>query len=731
LKFFCSRYPKLMLRVQPNTKVVFADGEYDTDDPSTITALKSCQIRDTDGSSVIKWGTPSTTVEQPTMDYASASKQEMTKIAASRGIIYIGMGRLQLIRKLEDWDAVHPSGIPVTRVATKQAATVRDDDAFLFKMGWRIPKSEVQLPDPEKWPTVGIVIPVYDAPKLIERCLTTLATTNYKGTLAIQLVDNASKDPRTLQLLKESSYPVHRFEQSVGFSEAVNAGIRLAADCHYHILYNQDIAVINPEWLNHLIRWMEAHPECGICGPKLLYENGTVQHAGIDMKNGHCCWHRQLRASATSDAVNDYRKVAAVTGAVLCIRTSLFKEIGYLDESYTFGCEDLAFCLRVAAKAGREVWYVPTSEACHTDHGVRNQNAATRLESKRRSESSGKLFRQTWGPYIDLCATGSVAFILPGFNPCSGGDRVVTGIANYFQNCGINTTVYVKDSNLSADPDLPRFFEIKPLSVLKCADIVVATRFDTVPDASKVEAKRRFYLVQQIEDVMARNCGGTPKRALDSYKDARFELVTIGDHLATRLKAMGRESSVLDVGLYRSLYPYVERKPRDPAQTQVLMYGCEGYKGPDQAEIAVEIRKAVPGVIIHSFHRNRETPKWSDRHFQPQTTREVAAIYAQHDVYVYASESDGFAMTPIEAMACGTPVVLSDFPGKDQYAKFGENCLIAPFRSAKGIATCVSTLTTNQEGRRQLILGGLITADCYDWSCVGGQYARLMLGAAR
>ncbi len=83
-------------------------------------------------------------------------------------------------------------------------------------------------------------------------------------------------------------------------------------------------------------------------------------------------------------------------------------------------------------------------------------------------------------------------------------------------------------------------------------------------------------------------------------------------------------------------------------------------------------------------------------------------------------------MTPIEAMACGTPVVLTDFEGKDQYARDGGNCLIVPFRDAAAVAEAVARLTEDDGLRARLIAGGLKTADRYDWSKVAQQYLRAM-----
>lgn len=618
----------------------------------------------------------------------------------------------------------------------------RVSEKRMAELGWKL---TARPPDPLEWPDVVIVVPVYNSPKLLGQCITSLARTEYPGQVRFAFVDNASSDPETLAILRsiqeesaargEDWRPV-RFASPVGFAEAVNAGMRSSPGADYYVLFNQDCRVKYPSWLIHLIRWMESRPECAIAGPKLLYEDGLVQHAGIDMVKGHCCRHRKLRAKPDDPEVNDHRKVAAVTGAAMCIRASVVDEVGHLDESYRFGCEDLEYCLRAAAQVGKEVWYVPTSIVEHQDHGVRKSNPQDSRRIRDWAAESDRRFRSEWGNYIDMVAAGSVAFVLPDFNPAAGGCRVVAGIANHFANCGVKTTVYLMRNAecgmRNADWDLPQLYEMAPLSHSARADIVIATRFDTVEVAKRIPAAKRFYLVQQIETVMAKYCGGTEQEALESYQDKGFDLITIGEHLAEHLRAMGRECRVLDVGFYRDLYPYRDRQaPHSPFR--VLMYACRAdYKGAgDLSLIAAEIRKRLPGVEINSFHRNQEKPEWADKHWQPQSTSEVAWVYADHDVYVYASHSDGFAMTPVEAMACGTPVVLTDFPGKDQYAECGDpgNCEIVDFRDVEGVGETVTRLSGDLGRWLTLSENGAATADRYDWSKVGRQYANAILGA--
>jgi GT2 family glycosyltransferase/glycosyltransferase involved in cell wall biosynthesis len=611
----------------------------------------------------------------------------------------------------------------------KPAAKKPNSDDFLRSMGWLIPKKDVKLQDPGQWPSVAIIIPVYNAPELLKRCLDSLMMTDYPGDLTTIKVDNASTDLSTGAMLCGGNQDnVIRFDTPVGFSEAVNAGMKATPDAAYHILFNQDVQVIDPDWLKRLIRWMEHKPECAVCGPKLLYDNQKIENAGIDMGPGDGCAERGRGSWKDHPAYNEYRKVATVSGAVYCIRASVEKQLGLFDQRYLFGCEDLMYGMKASAKLGLECWYVPDSVLIHSSHAVqRSVTKEDRERVKAMHAVSSEVYNREWGTFCEHLGNGTrVAFVLPNFHSACGGARVVGALARQLSICGVQAEVFAKQMDTDPDKNYPKF-PIRPFSELKETDIIVATRCDTVWDCVKIPAKKRYYLVQQIEDCMSQNFSVSKQKALASYKQNDFEIITIGTHLADRLKEMGRDSHILDVGLYRNLYPYIERKPSKTPR--VLMYGADGYKGPDQPAIAEAIRKAVPGAVVNCYHRYAKECKWADTHHRPQTTAEVAELYASHDIYVYASESDGFAMTPVEAMACGTAVVLSDFPGKDQYAVDGVNCLVAGFRDVDGIAERVKKIAGDKRLWACLVKAGTETVDRYDWGVLTAQYARVMLGA--
>jgi len=275
----------------------------------------------------------------------------------------------------------------------------------------RIWKDDVPTQGLRNWPTVSIVIPVYNSPELLARCLDSLRMTKYPGPMTWILVDNASTDAMTLQIVgRISGDCLVRFDLPQGFATAANAGVKLSK-ADYHVLLNQDTEIIHPDWLATLIRWMILRPQCGICGPKLLFGDGSIQEAGIEFPQGTIGQHRFARLNPDVPCANWYEKVQAVTGAVFCIRSAMSDQIGLLDEEYKFGCEDTAYCLW-STLLGWEVWYVPGSVVTHHEGAVRQGTVLPRLQAW--INQSHEKFRREWGAWADSCQGGGIAVLMNG-----------------------------------------------------------------------------------------------------------------------------------------------------------------------------------------------------------------------------------------------------------------------------------------------------------------------------
>ncbi len=123
---------------------------------------------------------------------------------------------------------------------------------------------------------------------------------------------------------------------------------------------------------------MSQRPEVGAVGPRLLYPDDTVQHAGIVVGVGGIAEHafRGLPAEAPGVCrqLQATRNYSAVTGACLLTRRDVFDEVGGFDESLPVSFGDVDLCLKMR-RAGYVIVYTPFAKLYHHRSAGRHQTA--------------------------------------------------------------------------------------------------------------------------------------------------------------------------------------------------------------------------------------------------------------------------------------------------------------------------------------------------------------------
>ncbi|MBX3304464.1 MAG: glycosyltransferase [Nitrospira sp.] len=231
----------------------------------------------------------------------------------------------------------------------------------------------------------SIIVPVWNGAELTRQCLTALACATTDVTFEVIVVDNGSTDgtPEVLASLA-GDIRIIRNQENLGFAKACNQGAR-AATGNYLVFLNND-TIPQRGWLKALVNEVEAHTEVGIVGSKLLYPDGTVQHAGVvrDIED-RLPYHIYQKFSGDHPAVNRRREFQIVTAACMLTRRILFEELGGFDEGYVNGFEDADLCLKVRER-GYQVVYQPRSVVVHLESQTpgrmthENANAARFLD---------------------------------------------------------------------------------------------------------------------------------------------------------------------------------------------------------------------------------------------------------------------------------------------------------------------------------------------------------------
>lgn len=242
-------------------------------------------------------------------------------------------------------------------------------------------------PVPTPSPFVSIVVPTKDQPFLLERCMEGLLERTSYDRFEVIVVDNGSRGRATRDVIRrvaqDPRVSVVRDERPFNWPALNAAGVE-AARGDVLVFLNDDVYVLEPDWLREMVS-QAIRPDVGIVGAKLLYPNGSIQHAGIAF-DGSAAWHAWRFAPSDQPGYGSQlamvRTVSAVTGACMAMRSSVYREIGGFELTrlpVTWG--DIDICLR-ARKAGYRTVWTPFAVLFHQEHSSRGSDTTPEKQAR-------------------------------------------------------------------------------------------------------------------------------------------------------------------------------------------------------------------------------------------------------------------------------------------------------------------------------------------------------------
>lgn len=237
----------------------------------------------------------------------------------------------------------------------------------------------------------AFVVPTYDKPWLSKKCLETLFRTEPGDDWFAVVVNDGARAPAPEAIRRQfegnSRVEVILKPRNEGFSKTCNAGIRRAIErgAARVVLVNDDIEFTQPV-IPALDRAFSSGGRVGVVGAKLLYPDGTLQHAGM-ARSGRLIGHRYYQMPGSHPPANE-PKEGAVTGALIAMSSDLVAQIGGLDEGYFMTCEDTDYCVS-ATRAGWKVIYWPEFTAIHAEGATRGRTNREKSAKYRSAEILG------------------------------------------------------------------------------------------------------------------------------------------------------------------------------------------------------------------------------------------------------------------------------------------------------------------------------------------------------
>ena len=251
----------------------------------------------------------------------------------------------------------------------------------------------------DRAPTVTVIIPTRNRLSLLRTCVEGVRRSSYSR-IELLIVDNDSDDPSTLSYLDQLNANGVRILKVPGpfnFSALNNTAVKHASGQLICFL-NNDVEIMDPNWLSLLVR-RAMHPGLGAVGGRLLYPDGSVQHAGVVLGvgggAGHA--HRYQRDGEGGYFMRDRlpQRVTAVTAACLVVARDKYLAVGGFDEqNFPVAFNDVDLCLKLNAR-GWQSFYEPRAVLIH--HESKSRGKDSTKANKVRFANELAALKRRWG----------------------------------------------------------------------------------------------------------------------------------------------------------------------------------------------------------------------------------------------------------------------------------------------------------------------------------------------
>ena len=294
----------------------------------------------------------------------------------------------------------------------------------------------------------AVVILNWNTKEFLERFLPGLSASMPEGAEVV-VADNDG----SVEVMKEKFPKIKLicFDKNFGFTGGYNRAFKSltempdASDLEYFVLINSDIEVPGG-WLEPLVSWMDTHPECAACAPKLhsWQDKDSFEYAGaagglLDKFGYPFCRGRVLkRLEKDSGQYDTPAKVFWATGACLLVRASEYERMGGLDERFFAHMEEIDLCWRLQLE-GKTICVVPESVVYHVGGGTLPNDSPWKLKLNFRnnllmlSNNLAKTYSLAMPPRKAVRKARRTVFLRKCLDGCSALVYLLTGSLERFK----------------------------------------------------------------------------------------------------------------------------------------------------------------------------------------------------------------------------------------------------------------------------------------------------------
>ena len=250
---------------------------------------------------------------------------------------------------------------------------------------------------------ISVIIPNKDHTEDLDKAIRPMIEKGSWKNLEFIIVENNSTEAETFAYYEkiQKEYPQIRVVEYTGpfnYSRINNYGEKYA-NGKYLLLMNNDVELIEKDSLKEMVGYLQ-RDDVGAVGCRLLYEDDTIQHAGVVIGIGGVADHvfrgKQSENDTYFNRAMTAQDYSAVTAAVMMVKKKDYEELGGFDESFEVAFNDIDLCLRIREK-GKLVVYNPY--ACFHHYESKSRGAEDTPEKMNRYLDERKKFIERWEQY--------------------------------------------------------------------------------------------------------------------------------------------------------------------------------------------------------------------------------------------------------------------------------------------------------------------------------------------
>lgn len=603
-----------------------------------------------------------------------------------------------------------------------------------------------------------IIIPVYNAPEWVVPCVKlAIKYTPIEYLHRILLIDDGSSvyTQKVLQELasNDSRICIYTNEQNLGFVKTVNRGLALAT-APYILLLNSD-CFLSPNAVPKFIAHAQKEKQVGLFSP--ISNNSPV--VTFDMLPGYSFLQmnallEQLFGGVCVDA-------CTIVGNCLFITRTCFENVGYFDERYGRGYGEETDYQFKALEKGFEAKIALDTYVYHKAEA----SFGSQPEAEEHRKQNHKLFMERWGneyqhrfsmyqkndPITRLARKTreylqtntsflecDVLIYLPGISQKIGGVHNVIDIVNALILHDIKVALIISSVASFYEMLLTQPLIISEDEFLKGriqiqTKVVAATAWNTVYPCYLFAQKHHLPLIYFVQgyEVFFENGIHYPV-VRETYQLADL-VITISQWLAHNLLSRFEVPSQVFVNGYHHHIFYTNEyqvSPKTPIITMALR-GSE-VKGDWIIRDILQLLLKEYGERIQIYVMVFEKQVWpcveapNVQVFNaPLSRQQIADIFRKTSIFLDASLHEGFALFPLEAMACGAVVVASDSGGIREFVHNGVNgFLISAVNKPEKYVEKIRALLEDRSRYLQFRMQALRTVSAYHSETTLQQYAQ-------